>query len=137
MALEALEHQHQVSAEVIILTDNQAAVQARAEQLSDLRLYFSKTTRELRDQEIAARILDQIPLREITDREDMVANAQRVTFRWLFIPPDEMRDSWSSLPEWLAEKDGLYWITGKAGSSKSTLMKFLLHDPRTRRYLQQ
>jgi NACHT domain len=32
---------------------------------------------------------------------------------------------------WLEKEESLYWITGKAGSGKSTLMKFLQRDPRT------
>jgi hypothetical protein len=32
---------------------------------------------------------------------------------------------WSNLKAWLESNEQLYWITGKAGSGKSTLMKFL------------
>lgn len=35
----------------------------------------------------------------------------------------------------MASGTGLYWITGKAGSGKSTLMKFLYNDPRTSEHL--
>jgi hypothetical protein len=33
-----------------------------------------------------------------------------------------------SLYSWLQEGDGIYWVSGKAGSGKSTLMKFLFQD---------
>jgi hypothetical protein len=42
---------------------------------------------------------------------------------------------WTCFVRWLQSDDGLYWITGKAGSGKSTLMKFLHLDPRTAKYL--
>jgi hypothetical protein len=32
---------------------------------------------------------------------------------------------------WLMGEENLYWITGKAWSGKSTLMKFFLNDNRT------
>ncbi|KAK0659194.1 hypothetical protein QBC41DRAFT_262507 [Cercophora samala] len=39
--------------------------------------------------------------------------------------------------EWLTSADEpLFWISGKPGSGKSTLMKFLLHDHRTREALE-
>ncbi|KAK4646987.1 uncharacterized protein QC761_0024640 [Podospora bellae-mahoneyi] len=41
------------------------------------------------------------------------------------------------LVEWLTSvNEPLFWISGKPGSGKSTLMKFLLHDHRTRRHLE-
>lgn len=45
--------------------------------------------------------------------------------------------SWDNFIEWLKGSDGrnIYWITGKAGSGKSTLMKYLYNDPRTIKYL--
>lgn len=38
---------------------------------------------------------------------------------------------WDSFVGWLHEDEPLYWCTGKPGSGKSTLMKFLYNDPRT------
>jgi hypothetical protein len=38
---------------------------------------------------------------------------------------------WDSFTEWLQGEQSLYWITGKPGSGKSTLMKYLYNDPRT------
>lgn len=32
---------------------------------------------------------------------------------------------------WLKSGDGIFWVTGKAGSGKSTLMKHIYNDPRT------
>ncbi len=38
---------------------------------------------------------------------------------------------WSSFINWLTGGEGVYWITGKPGSGKSTLMKYLYNEPRT------
>lgn len=38
--------------------------------------------------------------------------------------------------EWLQEQDGIFWIAGKAGSGKSTLMKFLKDNRNVKNYLQ-
>lgn len=38
--------------------------------------------------------------------------------------------------EWLKGNENLYWLIGKPGSGKSTLMKYLYNDPRTIKYLE-
>ncbi|KAI1078377.1 hypothetical protein F5B20DRAFT_571625 [Whalleya microplaca] len=47
------------------------------------------------------------------------------TFEWAF---DRTR---TDLSRWLREGTGTFWIHGKPGSGKSTLMKFIYGDPRT------
>jgi hypothetical protein len=44
---------------------------------------------------------------------------------------------WGSFVKWLTGEHSMYWITGKPGSGKSTLMKYLYNDPRTLTYLQK
>jgi hypothetical protein len=59
------------------------------------------------------------------------------TFKWIFQPPKEMKYRWSrsdrrpvipwdDFPGWLRSDSKLYWICGKAGSGKSTMMKYLV-----------
>jgi len=58
--------------------------------------------------------------------------AHHKTFEWLFqdsVRVDDQR-TWSSFPSWLQKEDSsIYWITGKPGSGKSTIMKFIYHNP--------
>ncbi|KAE9379481.1 hypothetical protein N431DRAFT_451335 [Stipitochalara longipes BDJ] len=44
---------------------------------------------------------------------------------------------WSSFIKWAETGSGRYWINGKAGSGKSTLMRFIFDDPRIRANLEQ
>jgi type II secretory ATPase GspE/PulE/Tfp pilus assembly ATPase PilB-like protein len=53
------------------------------------------------------------------------------TFEWLF------QNNALGFPEWLQSDRGIFWITGKAGSGKSTLMKYAFSDPRTLRILKE
>ncbi|RMJ15118.1 hypothetical protein CDV36_005226 [Fusarium kuroshium] len=67
---------------------------------------------------------------EMIDRESRISTAHESTFLWVFRDSNVRNDHrpamrWSSLREWLETENQLYWITGKAGSGKSTLMKFL------------
>lgn len=65
---------------------------------------------------------------EIRSREERVADAYTRTFEWIFQGSDDCPGQWSNFVDWLQSGDRLYWITGKAGSGKSTLMKYILHD---------
>lgn len=58
------------------------------------------------------------------DRGLWVTEAHQETFRWIF-ETDGQERPWTNFCEWLASDQTIYWITGKAGSGKSTLMKFI------------
>lgn len=47
------------------------------------------------------------------------------------------RTSWDSFSDWLRSTDSVYWISGKPGSGKTTLMKYILGQPQTQTYLDQ
>lgn len=55
-------------------------------------------------------------------------NSAKSTFDWIF------DGNTSAFVRWLKGDDGLFWINGKAGSGKSTLMKFIVEDPRLKEY---
>ncbi|KAL8754190.1 MAG: hypothetical protein Q9184_005190 [Pyrenodesmia sp. 2 TL-2023] len=57
------------------------------------------------------------------------------TFQWIF--DTTTKRPWSSFTQWLKGSDCMYWVQGKAGSGKTTLMKFIANDPRTRDLLVQ
>jgi hypothetical protein len=42
---------------------------------------------------------------------------------------------WDSFSNWLRSTDPIYWISGKPGSGKTTLVKYIVAHSRTRRYL--
>ncbi|KAF4634526.1 hypothetical protein G7Y89_g3578 [Cudoniella acicularis] len=68
-------------------------------------------------------------------RQKGVAEAHKRTPLWLYESEGLNSSDWDSFTSWLEHGDGLYWINGKAGSGKSTLMKFICNSERTREYL--
>ena len=58
-----------------------------------------------------------------------VSSSHPHTFEWIF--DDDIERPWDSFVKWLRGDECIYWIQGKAGSGKSTLMKYLADDPRT------
>lgn len=75
------------------------------------------------------RILSKLWFRKIDDRRDHIAAAHRDTLGWALHPTGK-DIPWDDLSEWLHSGSGIYWISGKAGSGKSTLMKHLYSDKR-------
>lgn len=66
----------------------------------------------------------------MVDRESRITRAHESTFRWILQENQPQGHHlpmirWSSFRAWLESDDQIYWIAGKAGSGKSTLMKFL------------
>ncbi|KAK4098411.1 hypothetical protein N658DRAFT_432079 [Parathielavia hyrcaniae] len=85
-------------------------------------------------------ILASLAFDSMRDRQETIPKAYADTFAWLFEAPATNRDGqaspWSSFPAWLEEHTrDIYWITGKPGAGKSTLMKFLTSHPRLRQHL--
>ena len=73
---------------------------------------------------------------EMKYRSEGIGEAYEETYEWIFNPPPEEQD-WGSFIEWLVGTEPLYWITGKAGSGKSTLMKLICEHKITSRGLRK
>ena len=80
--------------------------------------------------EYRKRLLDSLWFEELWSREERIADAHRETFEWIFDPTGKGVGRWDNFVEWLERGEGIYWIKGKAGSGKSTLMSFLGQDSR-------
>ena len=74
-------------------------------------------------------ILDSLYFRMIPVRHEKIKFAHAETFTWIL-------DACSfGFVDWLRHGQGTFWIQGKAGSGKSTMMKFLCSHPETMRHL--
>lgn len=82
------------------------------------------------------RFLQGLRFEEIGERRGRIPVAFQRTFEWIYRDPDPgLNCTWSSFVGWLENGEGTYWITGKPGSGKSTIMKFLENDERTKQHL--
>ena len=77
------------------------------------------------------KFLDSLYFPEIHSREGTIAEAHKKTFQWIFDETGQAVQPWSNFIRWLETGGETYWINGKAGSGKSTLMNYILEDPRT------
>ncbi|KAK4172783.1 hypothetical protein QBC36DRAFT_314514 [Triangularia setosa] len=70
-------------------------------------------------------------------RQSQIHEAHDQTFQWIFTPSadKDFKPAWDSFVDWLESDSQLYWMTGKAGSGKSTLMKLISHHRRLLHHL--
>ncbi|KAM0392173.1 hypothetical protein ACHAPZ_011046 [Fusarium culmorum] len=88
---------------------------------SDYPAYnISDSTREEAEKELIL----SLRYKEMNMRELAIAEPYEDTFRWI-LETDNVHHRDTKFKAWLSSASQLYWITGKAGSGKSTLMKFL------------
>lgn len=69
------------------------------------------------------------------ERQRQIQDISAHTFQWLFEDDGEDPRDLTSLPSWLEKGSGLYLISGKEGSGKSTLIKHVFDDERTTQLL--
>jgi hypothetical protein len=81
-------------------------------------------------------LLERLPNHEMDSRYEAIRDSHEQTFKWIFRPPAPSQDS-SDFSEWLESGADVYWITGKPGSGKSTLMKYIANSHNTRTSLQE
>ncbi|KAK7712426.1 hypothetical protein SLS64_004810 [Diaporthe eres] len=76
------------------------------------------------------RVLDRLWFRSIDDRKININERHSQTLDWA-LHPLVTTLKWDNLAEWLRSGSGVYWLAGKAGSGKSTLMKYVSNHPQT------
>src|SRR5205814_1087107 len=77
------------------------------------------------------RILDFLHYDDMEYRHTTLRSAHEKTFSWIFgsAATTNGDPSPSKFVDWLNSDDSLFWISGKIGSGKSTLMKYICnHD---------
>ncbi|CAN9325623.1 unnamed protein product [Alternaria alternata] len=85
------------------------------------------------------KILSRLHFVRLEDRYRLISPAYRNTLAWLFGDTGlqgqhQVNDS-STFVQWLHSDNNLYWISGRPGSGKSTLMKFLCDHQKTKEHL--
>jgi hypothetical protein len=88
-------------------------------------------------------ILDTLAFKGMSEREESVIKAHGKTFDWIFGAGDcqdpRKDDFRHGFAAWLETNDHepIYWMTGKPGSGKSTLMKYLYEHRATQTLLRK
>ncbi|KAE9379537.1 hypothetical protein N431DRAFT_327470 [Stipitochalara longipes BDJ] len=114
-----------------------------------IKRYKAELSRAASEREDAYKDADSILLHELwfpemSHRRVEIEEAHKKTFAWLldYSPAERLcvkqgaeGRMWHNFTRWLQEPSGLYWINGKAGSGKSTLMRYICDNDITKKHL--
>ncbi|KAI0099416.1 hypothetical protein F4814DRAFT_113707 [Daldinia grandis] len=96
-----------------------------SKQLGELVRGFHSWYPQMLDFEKTQRIINSLEFSQIEERRNTIPDAHKNTYKWVF------DGDVANLKSWLTTEDAsIYWITGNAGSGKSTLMKYIREHPR-------
>jgi len=102
---------------------------------------FELSLQRLQETANQRHILNSLRFEMMDDRYQKISDAEQKTFKWIFEDSEKQTSSNPNLrlafKEWLATGDGIFHISGKPGSGKSTLMKYLCRHPETETQLQR
>ncbi|TKA64614.1 hypothetical protein B0A55_10050 [Friedmanniomyces simplex] len=121
-------------AKVLLILESQGPV------LHDIALRTKRIedtqTKHIESHDAKARLLDSLYFPDYKLRVDSLTLPESKTFDWIF-KTNSARTliDWPSFPEWLERDSDPYWITGKAGSGKSTIMALIAGDAVTKTHL--
>lgn len=101
------------------------------------------------DDQARDRFLQSFKFPDFNQRRNQIDDAYGDTLKWVFVgdhdDSDEHHDfgdpefpstiKWDSFSNWLSSTDTIYWISGKPGSGKTTLVKYIVDQDRTKKYL--
>ncbi|KAK0613207.1 hypothetical protein B0T14DRAFT_275323 [Immersiella caudata] len=80
-------------------------------------------------------ICNALLFRGMSDRREAISTSHNRTFSWIWDQQLPGQYPWDDLADWLRHGRGCYWLFGKPGSGKSTLMKYLESHAETLRCL--
>lgn len=106
-------------------------------------------------EDLQTRFLSTFWFPEMNARENNIKEASEDTVRWIFVEENSISESFSEsgdssdtdsdtqsqdehptqFRKWLESTGSIFWILGKPGSSKSTVVKFLVRNRQTLEYL--
>ncbi|KAK1486937.1 hypothetical protein CABS01_13070 [Colletotrichum abscissum] len=91
-----------------------------AKDLANFATTLAKFVEEASNQGTTREILRSLRFAQIAERQTEIPSAHQETYEWIFKESPDVNFS-----SWLQGSRGIFWITGKPGSGKSTLMKFI------------
>ena len=127
----------QISTADILRTAIDSVVEANGQEHKRTRTHFETTvqgltssqTQRIEAKERHDRFLESLRFDDMKLRGNEITESHQETFGWIF--KDKANLPWDNFYRWLQKGQDMYWINGKAGSGKSTLMKFIVEDERT------
>jgi hypothetical protein len=123
-----------------IFKGNQSALltSSRVDALSAEVSRLALTKRELEDVVKEQAILKSLNFPSRPVRHDNISRSHKKTFQWIINPDEDSEEgAGKQFRDWLRFGEEIFWFSGKAGSGKSAMMKFLADHEATREMLEE
>jgi ABC-type bacteriocin/lantibiotic exporter with double-glycine peptidase domain len=88
-------------------------------------LDVAQSTEHILQSNVQAAILQDLSYTAMTNRYETLAESHPKTYDWAFQKSTDEQLPWDNFSVWLKSGRGVYWVSGKPGSGKSTLMKYI------------
>lgn len=105
------------------------------EAVADLSVRLSSLAEASRNQKTLC-ILNSLDFETRQNRQSDIPDTESRTFEWIFHDYHGPLNQHVGLRKWLQFGNGIYWISGKAGSGKSVLMNYIANEKFTQDMLQ-
>lgn len=105
--------------------------------IAKVRRKMADAVRDEKDFYTRRRLIDKLKFIKIRDRQQSTPHAHRKTFRWVYSHRKHRGRRGGQLADWLHHQSGIFWITGKPASGKSTLMKYIEENAKTDQLLRK
>ena len=117
---------------VVLFEHGRSSVMDLADRVNDyVDQALERIEAKRREDELCTSFLSSLQFEDMSHRMDFIEPAHEDTFHWIFDQSGKELRPWSNFAKWLATGSGTYWINGKAGSGKSTLMNYIFAEDRT------
>lgn len=118
-----------------LTTDYETYISNNQDAIGAVSMEISSRVNQERTKRATDYILSTLYFVQIRERQMQIHEAHGKTFSWIFegsLPEDRPH---SDFVEWLESTSQIhrvFWVSGKPGSGKSTLMRYLSESPRTK-----
>ncbi|KAG6356196.1 hypothetical protein INS49_015583 [Diaporthe citri] len=101
------------------------------DEIAQIQSELAKMIAAERTVSLDQQFLKNLAFDQLEERHMSIIKAHEDTLEWIFDPATDSTDG-RKLLQWLKLGKGIFWVSGKAGSGKSTLMKFVAGHEKTR-----
>ncbi|KAI7779269.1 hypothetical protein LA080_001032 [Diaporthe eres] len=106
------------------------------DEVTQIHFELAKIIAAERSVSLDQQFLKNLAFGHLEERDTSITKAHEDTLEWIFNPTTDSTEG-RKLLQWLKFGKGIFWVSGKAGSGKSPLMKFVAGHDKTQSALAQ
>ena len=122
LEVESINEADRLKHDILAATRSISSETCKRTDLDGLKTQLDSLERESWNLRMALNVLESLHFPTIESRRANIAAAHASIYEWIFRDTDATGQPNSRFVQWLRSNKDIYWINGKAGSGKSTLI---------------